>query len=176
MNITAYNTNVFQKNSEKTKEPSATQEGNVIDGWFENSKDSGLVNVDMFLQLMIAQLKNQDFTNPVDDTAYVTQLAQFATMQQMQELSYYSKSNYVMSLVGKEVTAAKMAIGGKVENISGTVTKIGLVAGQFSVYINDQMFTLDQIMEIKPLGSTSKPESKPETNPKPEVGKDEENL
>jgi len=31
----------------------------------------------MFLQLLVAQLKNQDPLNPVDGTAFVTQLAEF---------------------------------------------------------------------------------------------------
>ena len=32
---------------------------------------------DMFLQLLVAQLKNQDPLNPEDGTTFVTQLAQF---------------------------------------------------------------------------------------------------
>ena len=36
----------------------------------------------MFLQLLVTQLKNQDPANPVDGTAFVTQLAQF---QQLDE-------------------------------------------------------------------------------------------
>ena len=36
----------------------------------------------MFLQLLVAQLKNQDPLNPMDGTAFVTQLAQF---QQLDE-------------------------------------------------------------------------------------------
>jgi len=32
---------------------------------------------DMFLQLLVAQLKNQDPLNPMDGTTFVTQLAQF---------------------------------------------------------------------------------------------------
>ena len=35
-----------------------------------------------FLQLLIAQLKNQDPTNPTDGTAFVTQLATFTNVQQ----------------------------------------------------------------------------------------------
>ena len=37
---------------------------------------------DMFLQLLVAQLKNQDPTNPMDTTNMVTQLAE---VQQLQE-------------------------------------------------------------------------------------------
>ncbi len=121
--------------------------GTTSNSWFEESKDQ--VSVDNFLELMVAQLKNQDFTNPVDDTQYVAQLAQFATMQAMQELNYYSQSNYVISMVGKEVTASKLSIGGKLETVKGVVTKISLVDKQFAVFVGDEMFSLNQIMEIK---------------------------
>lgn len=115
--------------------------------WFEESKDQ--ISVENFLELMVAQLKNQDFTNPVDDTQYIAQLAQFATMQSMQELNYYSQSNYVISMVGKEVTASKLTIGGKLQTVTGIVTKISLVDKQFAVFIGDEMFSLSQIMEVK---------------------------
>lgn len=36
----------------------------------------------MFLQLLVAQLKNQDPTNPTDSMQFVQQLAQFQQMEQ----------------------------------------------------------------------------------------------
>jgi flagellar basal-body rod modification protein FlgD len=36
-----------------------------------------------FLQLLVAQLKNQDPTNPADGTQFVAQLAQFSQLEQM---------------------------------------------------------------------------------------------
>jgi flagellar basal-body rod modification protein FlgD len=36
----------------------------------------------MFLQLLVAQLQNQDPSSPSDSTQFVTQLAQFQTMEQ----------------------------------------------------------------------------------------------
>ena len=36
----------------------------------------------MFLQLLVAQLQNQDPTNPTDSTTFVTQLAQMQQLQQ----------------------------------------------------------------------------------------------
>jgi flagellar basal-body rod modification protein FlgD len=35
----------------------------------------------MFLQLLVAQLKNQDPTQPMDSTTFVTQLAQFQQLE-----------------------------------------------------------------------------------------------
>jgi flagellar basal-body rod modification protein FlgD len=40
------------------------------------------ITENMFLQLLVAQLQNQDPSNPADSTQFVTQLAQFQTMEQ----------------------------------------------------------------------------------------------
>jgi len=40
------------------------------------------VDETMFLQLLVAQLQNQDPLNPVDGTQFVTQLAQFQQLEQ----------------------------------------------------------------------------------------------
>ena len=40
------------------------------------------VSENMFLQLLVAQLRNQDPLNPTDSTQFVTQLAQFQQMEQ----------------------------------------------------------------------------------------------
>ena len=42
----------------------------------------GLIDKNMFLQLLVAQLKNQDPLNPTDSTAFVGQLAQFQQLEQ----------------------------------------------------------------------------------------------
>lgn len=110
------------------------------------------VKVEDFLNLMIAQLQNQDIMNPMDDTQYVTQLAQFQTLSQMQELAYNSKAEFMMGLVGKEVTAASISKTGNIVRATGPVTKVSLVDGKFEVYIggDDKPYTYEQIMEIKP--------------------------
>jgi len=41
-----------------------------------------LANQNVFLQLLVAQLKNQSPDNPADGTQFVTQLAQFVTLEQ----------------------------------------------------------------------------------------------
>lgn len=46
-------------------------------------------NTSMFLQLLIAQMKNQDPTSPQDPTQMVTQLAQFNALQQQVDTNNY---------------------------------------------------------------------------------------
>lgn len=43
---------------------------------------NGLASESTFLTLLVAQLKNQDPAQPADGTQFVTQLAQFTTLEQ----------------------------------------------------------------------------------------------
>ena len=46
------------------------------------SAAANLASQDVFLQLLVAQLKNQDPSQPTDGTQFVTELAQFSTLQE----------------------------------------------------------------------------------------------
>lgn len=135
-----------EDNDGKTGESSGS--GDVIDAVFGDPSDKA-VSMEDFLTLMVAQLKNQDFMNPMDDTQYITQLAQISTMQQMEEMSYNAKSTYVTSLVGKTVTAAKFSVSGELKKSTGVVDKISLLDGKFVIYVGKETYDLDQIMEVK---------------------------
>lgn len=59
-----------------------------------------------FLTILAAELANQDPTAQVDSTAYVSQLAQFASMEQMSNLNT-TMTNYTnQNLIGKGVTVS----------------------------------------------------------------------
>lgn len=141
----------INRNNTKTNKSGGTN----YNATFTDKKTNDAVSVDDFLNLMVAQLKNQDFMNPVDDTQYVTQLAQFATMQQMQELASYSKSNYVLSLPGKVITCAKFNVNGTIDKQTGPVQKVSLVDNEYKITVNNKQFSLDQIMEINGLESAN---------------------
>ena len=47
------------------------------------SNIDGLANENTFLQLLVAQIKNQDPTNPTDSVQFLTQLAQFSQLEQL---------------------------------------------------------------------------------------------
>ena|SRR5215831_947593 len=44
---------------------------------------SSIANTNTFLQLLVAQIKNQDPLNPTDGTQFVSQLAQFSQLEQV---------------------------------------------------------------------------------------------
>jgi len=67
--------------------PLAVSRNDASSGQSSSSTDSpsstaASQDQDMFLQLLVAQLQNQDPTAPMDSTTFVTQLAQFQQLQQ----------------------------------------------------------------------------------------------
>ncbi len=48
---------------------------------------SALANQNVFLQLLVAQLKNQDPQNPADGTTFITQLATFSELSNTTQMA-----------------------------------------------------------------------------------------
>ena len=76
-----------------------------------NANDS---EMNEFLTLLTAQLKNQDPTNPTDPTQFVSQLAQFSTVEQL------TQSNTTLDTISQSLSG--MALGQYAGMIGQTVT------------------------------------------------------
>jgi flagellar basal-body rod modification protein FlgD len=91
---------------------------------------------DAFLQLLVTQLKNQDPLSPTDNTQFVSQMAQFSSLESMQNLNttvdslattyQSSQALQASSLVGRSViVASDSAVLDPTKGITGTVGVTG---------------------------------------------------
>ncbi|HTX58304.1 MAG TPA: flagellar hook capping FlgD N-terminal domain-containing protein [Verrucomicrobiae bacterium] len=139
-----------------------------------NTSNSEL-SPDAFLQLLTAELQNQDPTNPQDPTESVTQLAQFSELQYQSQLtdSFAAfQSNFgvlqAASLVGKQVSVEVEGSGGTSSTETGTISTIAVQNGQPYFTMtgsngqtltdnngNPLLFSLQQIVGIGSSSSTS---------------------
>ena len=82
------------------------------------------VDYQSFLKLLVAQMKNQDPTNPMDSTQYMAQLAAFSQVEQsvqinakLEQMLQTSALAQADSLIGRTLTSADGKVSGTVEEV-----------------------------------------------------------
>jgi flagellar basal-body rod modification protein FlgD len=91
------------------------------------------VDYDTFLRLLVAEMKNQDPTNPMESRDYVAQLATFSQVEQtiqsnakLDQILQSSALAQADSILGRTVTSADGMTSGTVQEVK--LTANGLVA------------------------------------------------
>lgn len=123
-------------------------------------RDMKDLDVNQFLQLMIAELTNQDPLNPMDNTQLVQQIGELRSIAASDQLTNTLQSMQTQqslttasSLIGKNV-AALSADGG---NITGEVSSVSVEVDpnnnakrSYRVKIGDQSIDLNNVREVLP--------------------------
>ena len=110
---------------------------------------SQLVSEQAFLQLLITQLKNQDPLSPADPTQFVSQLAQFSSLEQMTQLNTNMTQvldNSVTGLIGKTVTVTDPSSSTGLTQ--GVVSGIVYYSNGPAVNVNGHNYALSDIQNI----------------------------
>lgn len=85
---------------------------------------SATLNYESFLQLLVAQMKNQDPTAPMDAAQQLAQLASFSQVEQtiktnknLESLLSRNSISEASAMIGKQVTSADGAVTGVVKEV-----------------------------------------------------------
>ncbi len=99
----------------------------------EKASKAASVNYDSFLKLLIAQMKNQDPTDPMKASEQIAQLATFSQVEQsiktntnLEALLQSNALGQADSVIGRKVTSADGQTSGVVEQVE--VTSSGITA------------------------------------------------
>ncbi len=116
----------------------------------QNSGGSGTeLGRDDFLKILITQLQNQDPTKPMEDKEFISQMAQFSSLEQMTNVSEgFQEMNALLSS-----SQALSVLGRTVEVQTGTQTVRGTVSGVTNgpmpqVTINEQQYDYSNIQRV----------------------------
>lgn len=107
----------------------------------------GRLGKDEFLKLLVTELKSQDPLQPMEDREFITQLAQFSTLEQMQTMNKrfsHSLKLGALSLMGK-----KVAVKDGDRTVIGKVEKISFSADSVFVVVNGKEFSLDDVISVE---------------------------
>ena len=110
------------------------------------------IGKDGFLKLLITQLQNQDPLDPMKNEDFAAQLAQFSSLEQMQNLNDsfnqmmdLNKVSSTASLIGKEVTYQDQSTGSLV---SGQVDRVIIKPDGTYFSIGGKEISSENIKEI----------------------------
>ncbi|MGS1094026.1 flagellar hook assembly protein FlgD [Aquamicrobium terrae] len=85
-----------------------------------SARSKAMVDYNSFLRLLIAQMKNQDPTQPMDSTQYVAQLATFSQVEQ----SMQANTKLDQILQASSLSQATDLIGHHISSLDGEVSGI----------------------------------------------------
>ncbi len=113
----------------------------------ETSSD---LDKDAFLQLLVTQMRYQDPLNPGDSTEYMSQLAQYSSLEATMNISDTLEKGNGLNLVGQYVIMNTTDAAGNTDMISGLVEYATVKDGEVLLSINDTYYPaadLDSVVD-----------------------------
>ncbi|MDZ7875768.1 MAG: flagellar hook assembly protein FlgD [Rhizobium sp.] len=119
----------------------ATTTSSATSSTASKAAEKASIDYDSFLKLLIAQMKNQDPTDPMDASEQISQLATFSQVEQ----SIQMNSNLETLITGNALTNASSYIG---KTITSADEKTSGVVASVRVYSDTMVATTAEGKEI----------------------------
>ncbi|MCR4748550.1 MAG: flagellar hook capping protein [Lachnospiraceae bacterium] len=113
-----------------------------------NKQAGGALDKDAFLKLLVTQMKYQDPLQPTDNTEYVSQLATFSELEEMQNMSASLGKQNASSLIGQYVYIEETDSTGNTKMIEGTVDYVSFSGSKTYLSIEGTLYNYDDLVSV----------------------------
>ncbi len=127
----------------------------AVGGASATASTGDIAGTDTFLKLLVAQMRNQDPSSPMDSQSFVTELAQFNTVEQVLGLKEAvtaqiaaQQSAEGVALLGKTVTYTVQGVGGQTSSSQGVVSAVGLQGGVVRLQVGTDNVPLSTVTAV----------------------------
>lgn len=110
-----------------------------------DTRGTSALGKDAFLQLLVTQMQYQDPLNPSSDTEFISQLASFSSLEQMQNLNNTFAQTQAFTMIGQEV---QVKADNKQGFIQGTVDYVTVSDGKSYFSIEGTLYSSDKLISI----------------------------
>lgn len=115
----------------------------------ETKKSNSTLDKEAFLQLLVTQMKYQDPLEPTSNTEYISQLAQFSALEEMQNVSRTMDMQRASGLVGQEVYIKTVdSTTGNTDFVHGLVDFVSFQNGKAYVSVGGKTYPLDNVDSV----------------------------
>lgn len=112
------------------------------------TKSNGTLDKDAFLQLLVAEMQNQDPLEPTTNTEYISQFAQFSSLEEMQNMGASVEMQRAQSLVGQEVFLDVTDSSGNTTQICGKVDYAVMEGTNVYVSVDDTLYAFEDVTTV----------------------------
>jgi len=105
-------------------------------------------NKDMFLQLLVAEVKNQDPLEPTSNTEWISQYATFSELEAMTNMSASYDLSRASALVGKTAIVKVTGSDGETNVVQGKVDYVTYENGDALLSIGGSTYSLDDLYNV----------------------------
>lgn len=115
----------------------------------DKKKGNDSLNKDAFLQILVAEMQYQDPLEPSSNTEWVSQMASFSQIEELQGVSASISEQGAASLVGKRVIiAASDDTNGNVDYVTGIVQCTEKKSDGMYISVNDYLYNIDKLYSV----------------------------
>lgn len=116
----------------------------------EDTKGTTQLGKDAFLKLLVTQLQYQDPLSPQSNEDFISQLAQFSALEEMQAMTGALANSQALSLVGKNVImeVGKASGAATTTTVAGYVQYVQMVNGKAYLSINNELYSYEDFDTI----------------------------
>lgn len=114
----------------------------------QQSQAGGTLGKDAFLQLLVAEMQNQDPLEPSSNTDYIAQLATFSQVEELQNVSNSMKQSQAGGLIGKIVVMMTKNAAGETGYIDGTVERVVNQDGKTYLGVNGSLYDINDLYSV----------------------------
>ncbi|MDS1029530.1 flagellar hook capping FlgD N-terminal domain-containing protein [Bacillota bacterium LX-D] len=120
------------------------------------SKSNSSTSKQDFLMLLVTELQNQDPLEPMDNKDMMAQVAQFSTLEEIQNLNKQVALTQAIGLVGAKVVAKEGS-----EEIQGIVDSVKMSGDDCYLIVGDKEVELSDLVQVSsPLTTSNDTETK----------------
>lgn len=111
-----------------------------------------------FLKILVAQISNQDPLEPVGNTEFIAQMAQFSSLEQMMNIAegmnkLAGSLGLYSSMIGKQIGWQTVTDDGTVEVKTGIVDSIVVRDGRLHAVSGNETIPIEDIISVSMNGS-----------------------